>query len=175
MNAVQRNGSDSEGDRLTRNVILTAAREVLQVDGYEGFSLRKLAKAVGCAPGTIYLYFTSKSELFETLAAESLQRLHRSVSGLRDRHRNDDPVPLLKKTLYTLVEFGLRNPGEYEHAFLHRAADDIARIDSPAEVLRSVVARCVYEGAFRPNVDVDCTTDGLFAAAHGITLLLIHR
>jgi len=83
--------------------ILECARDLFNRDGYERFSMRRLADAVGCAVGTIYLYFTSKDELFQALVEERFERLSSALSGLGERHRNGDPVVLLKKAMYTYI------------------------------------------------------------------------
>ena len=50
-----------------RTQILDAAREIFARDGYENFSMRKLAQHIEYSPGSIYLHFRNKEELFESL------------------------------------------------------------------------------------------------------------
>ncbi|HUO55446.1 MAG TPA: TetR/AcrR family transcriptional regulator [Rhodoblastus sp.] len=47
--------------------ILDGARRVFLADGYDGASMNDIARAAGVSKGTLYVYFPSKSELFETL------------------------------------------------------------------------------------------------------------
>ncbi len=160
----------------TRETILNRARAIFVRDGYERFSMRRLAAELGCAVGTPYVYFKSKEHLFRTLVEESFERLHKCLSGLRDRHQNGDPVLLLKKGMYTYVQFGLQNPNDYGFAFLLRSltADQPYEVHPALEVMRFMVARCVQEGRFRA-IDTETVAQALWAAIHGVTWLLIQR
>jgi AcrR family transcriptional regulator len=159
-----------------RETILARARELFTSDGYEGFSMRKLAQAVGCAPGTIYLHFQNQAELFDCMVGQSFGRLQQSLCGLRDRHAQGDPVVLLKKALHTYIEFGLRNPNDYRFAFLPRRAEDESdNVDAVLRIIGSIIGRCVGEGAFRPGTDIECTTQAVWASIHGITSILIQK
>jgi len=172
MNTVQ-DGFPHDGG-ITRASILDAASDLLQADGWERFSMRKLAVCLECAPGTVYLYFTNKADLLQCAMDNSFDRLQETLCRLRERRRDGDPVVLLRKALYTYVEFGLHNPKVYELAFSSQGHNrGVQRQPGLViESLRSMVARCVYEDAFRAAVDVDCTTQALWAAVHGVTSLL---
>src|SRR5437016_5195204 len=138
LNSVHRDDGQGEGEDL-RLVILAAARELAHAIGFERLSMRMLAQRIGCSPGTIYLYFASKSELLNCLVEESFGRLTQVLAGLADRHRRGDPVQLLKKALYTCVEFGLRHPNEYRAACCPSAQECPIKITTPVNILRSAV------------------------------------
>jgi AcrR family transcriptional regulator len=126
--------------------------------------------------GTPYVHFKSKEHLFQTLVEQSFERLYQVLSGLRDRHQDGDPVGLLKKGMYTYIQFGLQNPNDYRFAFVLRSpeADQPYRVHPAFEVMRFMVARCVEEERFR-ELDVETVAQALWAAIHGITSLLIQR
>src|SRR6202158_6237449 len=65
-----------------RRVILDAAREIFVHQGYERFSMRKLAEKIEYSPGSVYLHFNSKEELFECLVEESFARLLKTLTSL---------------------------------------------------------------------------------------------
>lgn len=46
-----------------RREILDAARELFINEGYEKFTMRKLAQKIGYSPTTIYIYFKGKDDL----------------------------------------------------------------------------------------------------------------
>jgi AcrR family transcriptional regulator len=163
-------------------IVLGAARDIFVRDGYESFSMRKLAARVECSPGNIYLHFNNKEELFEALVEQSFARLLQSLSrlkslGLRGNGRTSaDPVALLRKGLRAYLRFGLRNPNDYRFAFLIRPPI-VKRPYKPHpafEVLRFMVRRCIAEKRFRA-VDAETASQALWAATHGITSLLIQR
>ena len=167
-----------EPNHSTRQSILNAAREIFVRDGYEGFSMRRLAVDLGCALGTPYVHFQNKQELFQVLVEQSFARLHQVLSGLRDRHQNGDPVALLKKGMYTYIQFGLQNPNDYRFAFLLRspdAADEPYPVPPALEVISFMVARCVEEHRFRADANVQTVSQALWAAIHGVPSLLLQR
>ena len=57
-----------------RNAVLEAAEKFLLEVGYEAFSMSNLAKNIGLAKGTLYLYFETREEIFLTLYEQSLLR-----------------------------------------------------------------------------------------------------
>jgi AcrR family transcriptional regulator len=159
-----------------RRVILDAAREIFVRQGYESFSMRKLAEKIEYSPGSVYLHFKSKEALFECLVEESFARLLKTLMGLRNGQEWQDPVEELKKGLRAYVEFGLRNPNDYRFAFMLRPPMEKRpyKVHGAFEALRFIVRRCVEEKRLRA-VDVETTSQVLWATAHGITSLLIQR
>jgi AcrR family transcriptional regulator len=165
-----------------RGLILDAAREIFVHRGYESFSMRKLAKKIEYSPGSVYLHFKNKEELFECLVDESFARLLETLSALRNGKEMQDPVEELKKGMWAYVEFGLRNPNDYRFAFMLRPPmrppmekEKLPyKVHAAFEWLRGIVGRCVGEKRFRA-VDVETTSQAIWASVHGITSLLIQR
>ncbi len=56
-----------------RRAILDAAREIFVRQGYESFSMRKLAEKIEYSPGSVYLHFKNKEELFECLGGREFR------------------------------------------------------------------------------------------------------
>jgi AcrR family transcriptional regulator len=162
--------------RELRAVILDAAREIFAGEGYESFSMRKLARKIEYSPGSVYLHFKNKEELFEILVEESFERLLQALNRIKNGHAEDDPVEALKKGFRAYVEFGLHNPNDYRFAFLLRRpmVKRPYRVHPAFNTMRYMVGRCVDEKRFRA-VDVETTSQALWAAIHGITSLLIQR
>jgi AcrR family transcriptional regulator len=173
MNATSRRQKHKEE---LRRVILEAAQEIFVREGYESFSMRKLADKIEYSPGNVYLHFKSKEELFECLVEDSFARLLKTLMDLRNGQEYQDPVEELKKGVRAYVEFGLRNPNEYRFAFMLRPPVEKRpyKVHAAFEALRCMVRRCVEEKKFRA-VDVETTSQALWTSAHGITSLLIQR
>jgi AcrR family transcriptional regulator len=53
-----------------RDRILDAAVDVFGREGFAGANVAEIASAAGIAKGTVYLYFTSKEEIFSTILVE---------------------------------------------------------------------------------------------------------
>lgn len=159
-----------------RRMILRAAREIFVREGYESFSMRKLARKIKYSPGTIYLHFKNKQALFESLIDESYASLGAVMLGPHD-DETEDPVSDLKKGWRAYVDFGLHNPNHYRFAFMLGRPEEtrhFQKADLLFSALRDSVKRCVEQGYFRP-IDVDAAAQAQWASVHGITSLLIQR
>src|SRR5205807_9948129 len=64
-----------------RQAILTAAGELFLEQGYERFSLRKVAERIGYSPTTIYLYFHNKDDLLFTVVDEGFVRFGQQLAA----------------------------------------------------------------------------------------------
>ena len=160
---------------LLRRAILDAAREAFVRDGYEGVSMRKLAERIGCSHANLYLHFKDKEALFDCLVQESFDQFGDGLHRLAESARRGDPVELMRKAGRAYVEFGVANPSVYEFAFILRRPGQKRRQPHVTyERVRSLVQRCMDEKRFR-RMDVDAASQALWAAAHGITSLLILR
>jgi len=72
--AINQRARSLEQKALRRRAVLQVAETYLLEAGYEAFSMSKLAKKIGLAKGTLYLYFQTREELFLTLYDQSLIR-----------------------------------------------------------------------------------------------------
>jgi AcrR family transcriptional regulator len=154
-----------------RAAILDAAREDFVREGYENFSMRKLASRIGYSPGTLYLHFDGKADLLHGLVEEGFDQL---LQALGQAHDSEDPVQSLKDKLRAYIEFGLGHPSHYHFAFLLRRERKPETVEPHAafDVLRRAVRRCVEQGPF-DSLDVETTSQTLWTAIHGVTSLLI--
>jgi AcrR family transcriptional regulator len=163
-----------------RQEILHAARELFAKEGYENVSMRKIAEKIDYSPTTIYLYFQDKDELLRSICEEPFAELVKELEEIEARI--SDPIEQLKRVGRAYVAFGLSHPNHYEVTFMgaghraHMAEPNFAYQGSMGEKcfmhLRATVERCVQQGKFRP-LDLDATSQALWATVHGITSLLI--
>jgi AcrR family transcriptional regulator len=164
-----------------RTQILEAAREIFVHESYESFSMRRLAKRIDYSPAAIYKHFKNKSEIFDCLVDESFAALVASASIVKDITA-EDPVDRLKRGMWAYVSFGLQNPDHYRFAFLSQQkptpsprSPKNSRKPRPAyDGLRVRIQNCVAAGRFQAG-DVELMAQALWAAAHGITSLLIQK
>jgi len=71
------------GDKEARRKdILDAARQLIELRGYQAFNMRDVARGAGVTVGTVYTYFTDKEALFAVLYAERLERFHADIAPL---------------------------------------------------------------------------------------------
>lgn len=158
-----------------RETILHGAREAIAEEGYQGFSMRKLAARLGYTPGALYHYFETREDLLDQLVEEAFEKL---LEVLDEAHDDDDAVRSLRNKLRAYVDFGLRFPRHYHFAFVIRPTGTKTprtyRPHAAFDVLRNSVRRCIEEDGL-PWPDVETSSQVLWVTIHGITSLLIVR
>ncbi len=172
MNAVQ---TRARYKAEIRNRILDAARTIVVHEGYESFSLRRLAGKIGYSPAAIYKHFKNKNEIFDCLTEESFSALL-AASSQGTSVEGEDSVERLKRGMQAYVDFGLKHPDHYRLAFLLQSVESTrtTKPNAAYEALGSRVQRCIDEGRFRPG-NVELMSQSLWAAAHGVTSLLVQK
>ena len=93
-----------------RQTILHATEVLLAEEGYEAFSIRRLADRCGYAPPTIYHYFGDKLGLISAAVDKCFEGLLESILSVAQA---DDPVENLRAMARAFVTFGLENPTHY--------------------------------------------------------------
>jgi len=118
----------------TQRAILRSAGELLVEDGYEGFSMRRLAARCGYTAPSIYHHFGDKQSLLDAVVEERFQLI---LERLRRVRRRSDPADTVRAMIGEFVQFGLENPDHYKLLDLPRPADSPP---SPSgEVLRELL------------------------------------
>jgi AcrR family transcriptional regulator len=156
-----------------RRTILDAARDAFVRYGYEGVTMRMLAEKVGCSHGNLYVHFKDKDALFDHLVEESYQQFAEGLQRVPQSAKREDPVEFLRKAGRAYVEWGVANASVYEFVFMLRRPGP-RKPSVTYERMRSLIQRCIDEKRFR-RVDVELASQALWAAAHGLTSLLILR
>lgn len=162
-----------------RQEILDAARELFVTEGYENVSMRKIAEKIEYSPTTIYLYFKDKAELLVQLCEETFAQLATTLEAIQQKY--PDPLIGLREGCRAYVRFGLKHPHHYQIVFMTPLP---AKIDDQEyafegsmgerafNFMRESVSRCVAAKVLR-DVDVEMTSQALWAGMHGVTSLLI--
>ena len=162
---------------LLRQQILSAARELFVGEGYENVSMRKIANKIEYSPTTIYLHFKDKADLLDSVCQETLLNLLNTLEELK--RDMSDPIETLRKSGQAYVEFGLKYPQDYKLTFVIRpqfqkglGLQEGSVGEKVFNYLRTMVSECIRQKIFR-QMDVETTGQVLWAAVHGVTLLLI--
>ena len=89
-----------------RSLILDAARKVFLEKGYSQTSIRNIAEEMEYSPGTIYLYFKDKDEVFHALHEEGFRRMLEKMQPLE---HVPDPFERLRAMGRVYLEFARNN------------------------------------------------------------------
>lgn len=98
-----------------RKRAVRAATRLFAERGYQGVTLRSLAKALGVSPMTPYRYFENKAELFAMVRTQAFRRF---AEAQRDAVGEvDDPEESLRLLGAAYVRFALEEPDAYRIMF----------------------------------------------------------
>jgi AcrR family transcriptional regulator len=149
---------------MTKDRILAAAGAVLERDGIEGLTIRKVAQRAQLSPMALYRHFADKDALLNALMEEGLAAWEKIVGGIRAQ----DPLEWLKAVAEAHLAFALAQPHRYDAAFFlpapaaRRFPADFAQGRSPVKADRRLCDK--------PTLEI-----ALAFVACGYGLVVMHR
>ncbi len=160
-----------------REKILQAATELFLEKGFEATSMRNIAQKIEYSPGTIYLHFKDKSELFFALHQQGFQRFH---AVLQEVMHIENPYERLKAIGKQYLKFAFENPEMYDLMFIIRAPMESLREDecwNTGMTTHQCLIDTVEEGlqkGFIIGKDIHSVALVMWSMVHGIASLY-HR
>lgn len=90
-----------------RQQIIVAAKRVFSAKGFNKATMEDIAKEAELSPGTIYIYFKNKDELYASLSLRILKHLNIRLEHVKNETYQDhgERIASLKKALYDVYEF----------------------------------------------------------------------
>jgi AcrR family transcriptional regulator len=160
----------------TAHKIAIAARRLLDREGAEAVTMRRVAQAVGITAMAIYRHYPDRAALLNALADEGFQELAATVR--RRRFQGAFDVRLLKMAeLY--LDHALQNPRLFELMFLAKRAgarkypqDFRARRSPTATLMADVIAQGMTNGALKQDDYWEITFE-MGALSHGLIMLFL--
>lgn len=160
-----------------RRALLATAAEMIDEDGVDAISMRKLAARAGVSRTAAYHYFPNKQEMLCALAIDGFLRqmealdIASSAGGLREQ---------LSRFLRSYVRFSADNPEYYELMLggnLWRTGQATGELRKVGDIafrnLRKQVAKWQEYGFIDPDADNLRVTQVVWCSAHGISRLMI--
>jgi AcrR family transcriptional regulator len=95
--------------------LLEAAADILETEGPDGLSVRRIAAAAGVAPMGVYNHFESKSGIVEALFIQGFERLSDALGAVADVQ---DPTEALREGGRRYRALALAHPMVYQLMFL---------------------------------------------------------
>lgn len=162
----------------SRRRILDAARSLFARDGYDGVSMRNIARLAECSPAALYTVFASKREVLRVIWEEVFNTLAEQLERIAEQ----TPAPQRVLALCEgMVDFWLAHPDDFRAIFLIedrlQSAQDHYFVDSSAaltrlDVLRKAIAQAQAHGSIR-SAAVDDVLNILLCSVQGLALNLI--
>ncbi len=106
--------TDKERDQIII-AFIRAAREIIQNEGIEKVSIRKIAALTGFNSATIYLYFPNADALITLALMSYLEKYCRSLAN--DMHLMNRPEQVLTHTWEVFCQYAFTYPQIFRHIF----------------------------------------------------------
>ena len=162
----------------TQEQILESACRLYLSDGFEGFSMRKLAREVGVTAPALYKYYGSKEDVLAAVVAEGYrqfsQHLYRALEGRTPGER-------LAMAAQGYLQYSLEHSSFYEA--MYTAPEMIGMERLPEEITQQGCAigqfwadrvrECMDAGLLREG-DAMAVSTTMWAHAHGL-VTIYHR
>ena len=158
-----------------RGQVLDAAAAIIETEGAEALSMRKLGLVLGWAPMSLYSYFGDKHELLLALAHRSFDALALRLAG-----SDDPPLDALRRLFLAYARFGLERPHHYRTMFMavetqpprERKAPEQISAENPAFAIALQRAQaCVAAGLLAGDPHAIATL--LWTTVHGAVAAML--
>jgi TetR/AcrR family transcriptional regulator, cholesterol catabolism regulator len=121
-------------------LVLDEAARLFRAKGYEGATVREIARAAGMLPGSLYCHFATKEELLKAVYVRGVEQISEAVDAATQRH--SDPWARLEAACVAHLEAILRED-DYAQVVIR-----VRPSDAPAVQQELVLLRNQYEALF---------------------------
>lgn len=155
--------------------ILQIARQMMQADGVAALGFNAIARRLGIKPPSLYTYFGSKHEIYDTLFRRGFQFF---AVYMEDRMDTDgDLEAFFRSSITAYMSFALDNPDLFQLMF-QRPVPDFVPSDESMTVslntlhrMQSILQNKLTSSNVQPDEPIEQTTDLIISLTHGMTEL----
>ncbi len=157
-----------ERERAHRHqMIITAARELAEAEGWEAVTTRRLAERVEYSQPVLYSHFNGKDAIVSAVALEGFGELAAHLR--RARQAAGEPGPALRAVCGAYLAFATERPALYQAMFVLPTELRFASEQTPV-ALRACFDEFV--SCFRQeNTRRELSAEVVWSALHGIAVL----
>jgi AcrR family transcriptional regulator len=152
-----------------RQVIIEAARELAEEEGWEAVTTRRLADRIEYSQPVLYSHFAGRDAIVSAVALEGFRELSAILHAARKGAGSPDEEP--RAVAYAYTEFARANPALYEAMFALTV--DLA-FAQPGSQDPLIAGFGEVRGALAPlagDRDLDTFTEITWSALHGLVTL----
>lgn len=155
--------------------ILDAAREIMRADGVAALTMQELARKVEIRPPSLYHYFASKMEIYDTLFRYGFQLFGEAMQNAGERAGSF--LEDLRLSMEAYMTFALKNPDLFQLCFERHVPGFIPSEESlkvSIEALKRATGRInarLERGEFSPDMPLPRVMDLTSAMMHGLVAL----
>lgn len=139
--------------------IMLAAIEIIEQEGYEKLSIRKIATKIEYSPTTIYLYYKDKAEIIADMSEKLYVQVTEHITTYIDQHNTLDLREQIHDILHIFIT-SLCDESEMVKAIMYSGVAVVFTNDSIAEtpsnpgivMFDEFLSNGIQQNIFKPNI-----------------------
>jgi AcrR family transcriptional regulator len=146
-----------------RQQIIVAAKRVFSEKGYSKSTMEDIAREAELSPGTLYLYFKNKDELYASLSLRILQYLNIRLEDVK-KEKDIEPrhkIAAIKEALFDVYQF---DPMILINMFHLQSSETLKNLSSP--LLENITELSRNSLAILAEIFKDDSDKDIFAGHH---------
>ncbi|MES9833635.1 MAG: TetR/AcrR family transcriptional regulator [Candidatus Thiodiazotropha sp. DIVDIV] len=167
-----RRGEHSKSE--IENMALVAAEELIETQGYEGLSARKVASAIGYTVGSLYFVFKNLDELVQRVNGRTLDQLYMKLSESLTECRH--PQDCLYTLGLTYLDYASNHAHRWRMVFEHQPQTEGLlmeihedKVDRVYELVERQIAALTMNSM--PQGEIALAARAIWSGIHGIAIL----
>jgi AcrR family transcriptional regulator len=162
----------------TRNRVVKAARELFDTQGYQGTTIREIARHAGVSVGSVFTTFASKGDILSQVMEERLDRLYAELDRVAPHLRGSTADQL--RSIYAMffafeaphIKLFLSHLAAAYDWTLAESAKPYGKNQRLRQMLHEILAKGVESGDVDPKADLGEITE-LLVATYAWTYRLV--
>ena len=162
-------------DALTREAIVTATRTLIETEGLDAVSLRRVGAALGVTAPALYAHVTDKRDLLRGVAVSAFALLIQTFESIDD----PDPLERVRGFSRAYIDFAAENPELFKTMFLFPpdlslgtpTGEELPMATLAFQVPLRAIAEAIEAGVFRA-ADPDLAGFTMWTVSHGCAEVL---
>ncbi len=154
---------------------INAAANLVETDGFQSLTARKVASSIGYTVGTLYHVFRNFDDLVIHLNAQTIDEMAALIQQQTRKKRN--PEVRIRTMAEFYVQYATDHPDRWRLVFEHQAPRGLptpAQMKERRDVMFEMVAENLRELApQRKDHEVVHTATALWSGIHGICILAL--
>ncbi|MFK4222994.1 TetR/AcrR family transcriptional regulator [Streptomyces sp. NPDC019890] len=151
-------------------LIVTAARELAEAEGWEAVTTRRLSERVEYSQPVLYSHFKGKSAIVAAVAVEGFAELADELRCVRAESAERPRVSLLALA-NAYLDFARRRPAVYEAMFVRQIDITFGTQESPAPLKAAFGEFLAVVETIAGGRDPELLTEVVWSALHGLATL----
>lgn len=162
-------------EALSREAIVATTRALIETEGLDAVSLRRVGAALGVTAPALYAHVTDKRDLMRSVAASAFAVLIQSFEAIDD----PDPVERVRGFSRAYIDFAAANPELFKTMFLFPpdlalgtpTGEELPMATLAFRVPLTALTEAMDAGTFR-RMDPDLAGLTMWTVAHGCAEVL---